>query len=193
METDKGLLIAGDSRLTHTNFTPYKYTDNTDKVFICDSRIAIAFHGTANINNCSIENLLKDFTSQTFKEKDVNDVAIELLDYIKGKKKDLDTWFYIAGYTDSNRQIYRFNLKELGEDVVQDVSSSRYITGEDKDVAWDIVAAKYEENKIYSSALLFVDFIFEESTKQYDGVGGDVDILLISKNNVCEWIRKKQI
>ena len=74
---------------------------------------------------------------------------------------------------------------------MQDVSSSRYITGEDKDVAWDIVAAKYEENKIYLSALLFIDFVFEESMKKYDGVGGDVDILLISKNNVCEWIRKK--
>ncbi len=191
METDKGLLVAGDSRLTYTNFTPYRYTDNTDKVFICDSRMAIAFHGDANISNYSIENILKDFTSQTFIGKDINDVATELLDYIKRKKKDLDTWFYIAGYTSSKRQIYRFNLKKLGEDVIQDVSSSRYITGEDKDVAWDIVIEKYEENKIYSNAITFIDFVFEESMKQYNGVGGEVDILLISKNNVCEWIRKK--
>ena len=65
METDKGLLVAGDSRLTYTNFTPYRYTDNTDKVFICDSRMAIAFHGDANISNYSIENILKDFNKDS--------------------------------------------------------------------------------------------------------------------------------
>ena len=48
METNEGLILAGDSRLS-SKVDPDWHTDDAEKIFECKNKVGIAYHGDADI------------------------------------------------------------------------------------------------------------------------------------------------
>lgn len=186
---EEELLLAGDSRLSYEN-DPNRYEDNIFKVFEYDGRVGIAFHGDADICGVSIESIINDFIGELEGNLTVYDAACKLRECIQQKKNDQDTWFYVLGFSSGKKEIYRFNVKRIGSRI-DNVSASRYVSGEGDDFAWDILEEEYKINKPYIEALDFLKETFKRKMQNDDTVGGDVDIILITKDEGLRWISRK--
>lgn len=189
LETAEGeLLLAGDSRLSYEN-DPYRHEDNTFKIFDYDGRIGLAFHGAADIRGIPMEKIIDDFVNGLEKSLTVNEVANDLIEYIKQKKSTRSTTFFVIGFNGQQKEMYWFNLQEgeFGESI-----NSRYYTGENDDFAYDILEEEYKTNRTYVEALDFLKETFEKKIQNDSTVGGNVDIILITKDKGIQWISRKR-
>ena len=186
METDEGLLLAGDSRLTRENDTNW-HRDDCYKVFECNDRIGIAFHGTADIKGVPIEQIINGFVTNGNVHDTVQDVALNLKNYISQQQLIPKTIFYVMGY-DVNRQIYKIDFIN---DNFEDLSDCVHGSGGEDDVAWEMIKGNHEEHTTNTKAIKFIDVIYNETVKYVTSVGGPIDILMITRNGT-KWIRKKQ-
>lgn len=185
METDKGLLLAGDSRLTRENDNSW-HRDDCYKVFECNGRIGIAFHGTADIKGLPIEQIINDFVANGNVHDTVQDVAISLKNYISHQQLIPKTIFYAMGY-DVNRQIFKIDFIN---DNFEDLSDSVHGSGGEDDVAWKMIKGNHAEHTTNTKAIKFIDVIYNETVKYVTSVGGPIDILMITRSGT-NWIRKK--
>ncbi len=185
-ETKDGLLLSGDSRLTYTETG--KYIDNTYKVFCYGDRIGIAFHNSADISGKPMDMILQEFVDRPKSNPTVKEVACSLRNYIKKQKENLDTVFYVLGYDNGNRQIYKF---DLSKQEFLDWSNNLHGSGGDDEVAWSHIQGHYEEHETVDKAIKFIHFIYEESSKEICTIGGEIDILFISKAGNATWKQRK--
>ena len=84
METDEGLILSGDSRLS-SKIDPNWHEDTAEKVFKCNERVGIAYHGDADIKGEPIEKIIKDFICTVDKDDIIKQITEKLKEYIKTK------------------------------------------------------------------------------------------------------------
>lgn len=185
-ETQEGVLLSGDSRLTYPQTG--KYVDKTYKVFCYDNRIGIAFHDSADIDGKPMDQILQEFADHPKSNPTVKEVACSLRNHIRKQKEDLATAFYVMGYDDGKRQIYKINLSE--KEFV-DWSDKVHGSGGDDDVAWPCIEGHYAEHETVEKALGFIERIYHESSKKIITIGGDIDILLIRRTGNAVWKKRK--
>lgn len=187
METDKGLLLAGDSRLSRKN-DPSWHKDNAEKVFECKNKVGIAYHGDADINGEPMSDIIEKFILAISKEYLFDEILIKLQEHIKSKGKP-NTKFYLVGYENYQRKIVGFNVFE---DTLSDLSGSVHGSGGEDEVAWSMMKGRFDIHSTIEDALVFIEQIYKNTIEKITTVGGETDILLISKNGQTKWIQHKR-
>ena len=111
----EGIVMAADSRLTLTfkdpNFTDpnskverlisVPQSDATNKLFLAQNRIGISTFGAGDINGVPISGFIESFIRTIGPDNNPEQVADSIKDYFRGIAPNLDAWFHIAGYSDS--------------------------------------------------------------------------------------------
>lgn len=187
METNEGLLLVGDSRLSKIN-NPSWHKDDTEKVFEYKNKIGIAYHGDADINGEPISDIIKKFILTINKKYSFDHILIKLQEYITSKGKP-NTMFYLVGYENYQRKIIAFNIFK---DILSDLSSSIHGSGGEDEIAWSMMQGRFDMHKTIEDALVFIEQIYKNTIGRIPTVGGEIDILLISKNSQTKWIQHKR-
>ncbi len=186
METNTGLVLAGDSRLSRKVDSNW-HRDDAEKIFNCKSKVGIAYHGEADINGEPMDKIIKDFI-ETVNENDTVKIILEhMQEYIKSKGKP-ETKFYLFGYEKSKKIIYQFNLSD---NTINDMSDAIHGTGGNDDFAWPMLHGKFEIHKTIDEAISLINHLFQLTIENIETVGGAIDILFISNNDGIKWIQHK--
>ena len=186
METNTGLVLAGDSRLSR-KVDPNWHRDDAEKVFDCKNKAGIAYHGEADINGEPMDKIIKDFIA-TVRENDTIEKILEhMQEHIKSKGMP-ETKFYIFGYENFEKKIYQFNVSD---NTVNNMSDSIHGTGGNDDFAWSVLHGKFDIHKTNEEAIALINQLFQTTTENIDPVGGAIDILFISKNNGIKLVQHK--
>lgn len=186
METDEGLILSGDSRLS-SKIDPNWHEDTTEKVFKCNERVGIAYHGDADIKGEPIEKIIKDFICTVDKDDIIKQITEKLKEYVKTKGNP-ETKLYVLGYEKSERKIYRINTIDAS---IDDLSYSLHGSGGDDDIAWGMIQGNFDVHATNEKALEFITQIYTETMKFVDKVGGFIDILFIPFDKNPIWIQHK--
>jgi 20S proteasome alpha/beta subunit len=114
--TREGIAMAADSRLTLTfpdasfqdpnnpstqRFISVPQSDSTRKLFLAQNRIGISTCGTATIGNVPISGFIESFIRTLPEGISVENAAESLLQHFIKMDPKLQTWFHVAGYSDS--------------------------------------------------------------------------------------------
>ena len=186
METNTGLVLAGDSRLSR-RVDPTWHRDDAEKVFDCKNKVGIAYHDEADINGEPMDKIIKDFIA-TVGENDTIEIILEhMQEHIKSKGMP-KTKFYILGYQNSEKKIYQF---DVSDNTVNNISDSVHGTGGNDDFAWSVLHGKFDLHKTNEEAISLINQLFQTTMENTDTVGGAIDILFISKNDGIEWVQHK--
>lgn len=186
METNTGLVISGDSRLSRKDNIHW-HRDDAEKVFNCKDIAGIAYHGEANIDGVPMDVIIRDFISTIDENDSIYQILCKMRTYIKKLGKP-ESKFYILGYENSKKIIYQFSA---WDDNVQDLSDGIHGTGGRDDIAWGVLKGKYNIHRTNEEATDLIDRIYRDTVKIVDSVGGPIDILFISSQGTMEWIRHK--
>lgn len=186
METNDGLILAGDSRLSRKN-DPNWHRDDAEKIFKCKNKAGIAYHGEANINGEPMDEIIKAFINTVNENDTIENISEDMREYIKLKGTP-ETKFYVMGYERSQKVIYQLNVYD---DTVNDMSDAIHGTGGADDFAWPSLQGKYDIHKTNEEAILLINQLFKTTMENLDTVGGSIDILFISSNNKINWIQHK--
>ena len=186
METNEGLIITGDSRLSRTDDSNW-HNDNAQKIFEFNKEIVIAYHDQADINGKSIEEIINNFISSVNEIDTIKQVSEKMKKYItqRGCPK---TTFYLFGYENQERKFYKFNL---AENLDENLSTSTHGCGGRDEIAWNMLKGNFEAHETNEKAIELINKIYTKTKSEIDSVGGPIDILLVSPNNGISWIQHK--
>lgn len=186
METDEGLILTGDSRVSSENDENW-HKDDAYKVFECSGRIGIAYHGAADIRGETIEKIIVRFINSVDEKYSVFKVATKFQEYIKNQFPTRKTIFYVMGY-DDNREIYKFDTLN---DIIENESDCVHGSGGDDEIAWNMMKGKFDVHDTVFDAINFINSIYERTMNNNNKVGGAIDMLLISPSSGTKWLYKK--
>lgn len=107
----EGIIMAADSRITYNKHVEeygvrtrnfgVSYNESTNKLFLSPNGVGISICGEADIYGVPISGFIESFiTEKIVLDMTVEDTALQLLDYFKSIKMDLNTYFFVAGYID---------------------------------------------------------------------------------------------
>lgn len=185
IETTDGLLLAGDSRLS-SDANPSWHKDTAYKIFECNRKYGIAYHGVADINGVPMDEIINCFLSSIDPSERIYDIITKLRDHMTtmGSPK---TIYYIMGYEDGQRRILRLDLIH---NKIEDISISRYGSGGEDGLAWEMISNYYDPHLSCQSALTLAGKIFYETCNTNHKVGDKIDVLLINHSET-QWIQRK--
>ena len=186
METNAGLVLAGDSRLSR-KVDPNWHRDDAEKIFDCKNKVGIAYHGEADVNGEPMDKIIKDFIVTVSDNDTIEKILEHMQEHIKAKGTP-ETKFYIFGYENSEKRIYQFNVSD---NAVNDMSDGIHGTGGKDDFAWPVLRGKFDIHKTNEEAISLINQLFQETMENVDTVGGAIDILFISHSGGIEWIQHK--
>lgn len=186
METNEGLILAGDSRLSSI-VDSNCHEDNTQKIFECNNKIGIAFHNVADINGEPIEKIINSFICSV-NEKDTIDQVLEKMNNYIAQRGCPNTVFYLFGYENQERRFYKFNL---AENLNENLSTNVHGCGGNDEIAWNMLEGNFEAHETNEKAIELIDVIYNKTISCIDSVGGPIDILFVSFNNEVNWMRHK--
>ncbi len=186
VETNAGLVLAGDSRLSRKLDANW-HRDDVEKVFECKNKVGIAYHGEADINGEPMEKIIKDFIATVSENDTVEKILEHMQEYIKSKGMP-KTKFYIFGYEKNKKKIYKF---DISDSTVNDMSDNIHGTGGDDTFAWNALRGKSDIHRTNEEAVSLINQLFQTTMEKVDTVGGAIDILLISNNDGIKWIKHK--
>lgn len=185
METDEGLILAGDSRLSRKT-DPNWHRDDAEKVFACINKVGIAYHGEADINGEPMGKIINDFILTVNQNDTIKNIMANFQAYIKAKGNP-DSKFYILGYENLEKQIFQFNVHDNTE---EDWSEAVHGTGGRNEIAWPVMSGKFDIHNTNKEAIQLIYELYQKTMEKIDSVGGPIDILFIS-NNGTTWIEHK--
>lgn len=186
LETNTGLILAGDSRLSK-KADPDWHRDDAEKIFDCKNKVGIAYHGDADINGEPMDKIIKDFIV-TVSENDTFEKILEhMQEHIKSKGTP-ETKFYVLGYENFEKRIYQFTVSD---NMVNDMSNSIHGTGGNDEFAWPVLHGKFDIHKTNEEAISLINQLYQITMENIDTVGGTIYILFISNNNGIKWIQHK--
>lgn len=186
VETNAGLVLAGDSRLSRKLDANW-HRDDVEKVFDCKNKVGIAYHGEADINGEPMEKIIKDFITTVSENDTVEKILEHMQEHIKSKGTP-ETKFYIFGYENSEKRIYKF---DISDNTVNDMSNCIHGTGGNDDFAWAALHGKFDIHRTNEEAISLINQLFQTTMETVDTVGGAIDILFISNNDGIKWIQHK--
>lgn len=186
METDEGLILAGDSRLSRKT-DPDWHRDDSDKIFNCKNKVGIAYHGEADINGEPMEKIIKDFIKTVDENDAIEQILEKMQKYIKAKGNP-ESKFYIFGYENSVKKIFQFNVYD---NTIDDMSDGVHGTGGRDEIAWSVLQGRLDIHKTNEEAIQLVNQLYQKTMETIDTVGGAIDILFISINQGISWIQHK--
>lgn len=188
METEKGLLLAGDSRFS-IDKDPFWHKDTAYKILDFYGKYGIAFVGDGEIDGELIHTVVYDFISMTDSTLSIEEISDNLKKFIEfiGHPK---TCFYILGYEGGDRKIF---VIDMINNIYEDISSTICGCNGENDIAWDLLRNNYEQHRLFDDAIKYIYEIFQKTSHAFPSVGGEIDILLLNKSGTTEWIKRKKI
>ena len=188
METEKGLLLAGDSRIS-IDKDPFWHKDTAYKILDFYGKYGIAFVGDGEIEGELMHTVVCDFISMSDSTLSIEEFSNNLKNFISfmGHPK---TCFYILGYEDGKRKIF---IIDMINNIYEDISSTICGCNGEDDIAWDLLSNNYEQHKLFDDAIKYIPEIFNKTSETILSVGGEIDILLIKKSGSVEWIKRKNL
>lgn len=185
METNEGMLIAADSRLSRKT-DPNWHRDDAYKLFECGNRIGIAYHGDADINGEPMDRIIMKFLSTVEINDTFHCIVDKMQSFIKSKGNPVSK-FYLFGYDNDKRLIAQFNVSD---NSLFDMSDAVHGTGGNDEIAWPFLHGKLDIHDTNEEAIALIDYLFSETIAKLDTVGGPIDILLVAHKGT-QWIRRK--
>lgn len=208
-----GIIMAADSRLTiYTEYTDgtktKEFNDNSIKLYQIKNRnIGIAWCGDYEVDNLTIPEFIEHFNEQISMEDSTSDIANKLNECCIGRYRESIRW-QIAGYHKGEQYLYQ---------VVNDTITRKNINPETGTpspcVVWDgfrkmtriildnDIPVKVGDRFIKSSdipsmsikdGIYLLKGILMASCHEYEGCGGDVDLLIIRPEGL-EWESRKEV
>lgn len=186
METDIGLILAGDSRLSRKT-DPNWHRDDAEKIFDCKGKVGIAYHGDADIDGEPMDAIIMSFIDTVEENDSIEQILYKMQRHIANKGKP-NSFFYLLGYENAKKKIYKFNL---ADNIVSDLSDSVHGTGGKDDFAWPVLQGRFDIHKTNEEAIALSKKIYEMTMENVDTVGGAIDIMFIPFNSKIRWIQRK--
>jgi len=228
----EGIVLAADSRLTLTwtsdvngkqNVNSAQISDTTDKLFLLNDRIGLSTFGAADIGGIPIAGFVSQFIEQKINDQtEVDQVGRLALDFFRGLKADLNTFFYVAGYKKEsgksmqhiyhvdikNNQVQRLNQNAsglfFGANWGGEIEVISRLVGKikvPKESDWvELGEAAVAWNFLtMQDAIDFCTFAVRTTIESFrfqqriKTVGGPVDVLVIRPTEGVSWISKKEL
>lgn len=210
---EDGIIMAADSRLTIYNEFPdgtktKEFNDNSVKLYqIKDRDIGIAWCGDYKVDDLTIPEFMEHFNEHLTLEDTIEDIAVKLNECCKGRYRESIRW-QIGGYSHGEQYLYQ---------IVKDTITRKNINPKTGNpslcIVWDGVreltrklvdndiAVKVGNRFIRSSdiptiliedGISLLKGILMVSCHEYEGCGGDIDLLVIRAEGL-QWIEHKTV
>ena len=196
----------------HTN-------DSTDKTFMCPNGAGISTCGEASFKGRPITGFIQDMIrTRIDAECDVRKIPQIIIDYFYENEKVPDSQFMIAGYDKdpekSEQLIFMLNLKTKKVDQIDTANQGATWAGEGltlmrliqnvgiigengkvdplpyEDISWNYFTLQDAVDFARYAVETTINTMHFKNT--LETVGGDIDILIITKDET-KWLQKKEI
>ncbi len=202
----EGIVMAAESRLTNTKpsgnvlrktETIYTLTDNAQKIVLLNKvTVGISFCGAAILDGKTVADYLRIFEIEKITEEDtVKDVAEKLYAYVKQHVNNIN--FFICGYHNDEPYVYDITTNGLNRsNYINDIKVVRYATswqGQQEAIGrllnsqpstpLNFQLMPLKDAIDFSEFLIDLTIKYERFKDDIQTCGGDIDILVLTKDS----------